>query len=236
MKNKVIFIHGFGVSKGARGIFTDIEKYIPQNEYIYTDLNIVENNDGKENITINTVNEQVEIIKKVVGKEIETNINTNYIFICHSMGCVIFSILYEKFLVGFFASQKIPLTSIKVILLAPPVNNDLEKTFDRYRQKPENILDLNGLSKLFRRDGSITFIPKEFWESRKNINFLETYKKIKTLNPKIIIARQDEVIENSEENLNTLKYVGEVISIDGNHNFDKERENLAKTIINLNLF
>jgi hypothetical protein len=236
MKNKVIFIHGFGVSKGARGIFTDIEKYIPQNEYIYTDLNIVENNDGKENITINTVNEQVEIIKKVVGKEIETNINTNYIFICHSLGCVIFSILYEKFLVGFFASQKIPLTSIKVILLAPPVNNDLEKTFDRYRQKPENILDLNGLSKLFRRDGSITFIPKEFWESRKNINFLETYKKIKTLNPKIIIARQDEVIENSEENLNTLKYVGEVISIDGNHNFDKERENLAKTIINLNLF
>lgn len=263
-KLKIIFIHGFGVSKFSRGIFTDIEKYSPPNlggeqaEFIYTDLNLVENIDGKENITIKTPQEQAKIIEEVVEnlkqKEIEeqkinSNLKYKYIFICHSLGCVIATLLNKN---------KIPNNS-KFIFLAPPTANDLEKTFDRYRINPINILDLNGISKLHRRDGSITFIPKEFWQARENLDYVESYRRLakyleqttpallKQSHPfvnegesenrtenknkiSIIIAKQDEVIENNEATINDLQTFAQVIEINGNHNFDNERENLAEKI------
>jgi hypothetical protein len=70
-----------------------------------------------------------------------------------------------------------------------------------------------------RADGSKTFVPKEYWDERVKINYLEEYKKLSEKNSLIIIlASQDQVVDNSaKEELETFGVLDEVVS---NHNFD----------------
>jgi surfactin synthase thioesterase subunit len=241
MKNKIIFIHGFGVSKFSRGIFTDIEKYYSggEHQFIYTDLNKVEYEDNKENITIKTPAEQALIIESVISdlkqqelieQEKDKNINFKYTFICHSMGCVV---------VTFLNKILIPKNS-KFIFLAPPTSNNLQKSIERYTVNPKNIIDLEKISILYRKDGSMTFIPKEFWKAREDLDYIKKYSEFAKFieenssgKIEIITAKQDEIIENSLETLEQLKNFAKVTEINGNHNFDNERENLTKTIIGI---
>ncbi len=210
-----------GVKKDARGLFTDIQKTINL-ECVFTDLNKIEkDNDGNEKLILNPLSTQASILEKVFKKEIEeNNIEVQNILICHSQGCVVGSI---------GNLEKIE----KVIFLAPPTNNDINKTFERFATRPGSVMDLGGESVVMRSDGSKTIIPATYWSDRKEMNYLEMYKNLSdrlgSENLKIILANQDEIVSN--EGKEFLKTIGEVFAIDGNHNFEGEsREFLLEKI------
>lgn len=200
--HKIIFIHGFGVTKNARGLFTDIAKAFEEKgiECILTDLNVV---DGSGNITLNTISKQVEIIQKVF----QANYREGDIvdLTCHSQGCV----------VGAIAD----LPGIrKVVLMTPPTNNDLQKTLEFFKSRPDTIIDLEGDSYITRADGTRTIAHKEYWQDRQGMNYLDEYKNLaQHNNVTTIIANQDEVVDNSA--VEELAKTTNLIHLDGDHNF-----------------
>ncbi len=219
MQRKVIFIHGFGVKKDARGIFTDIQKNFSEDEnfkdikFIFTDLNMIHENGD---LFLNPLDTQAEIIQKVYDSEKE---NSEITLICHSQGCVVASLM--------------KLDNVKkIFLLAPPTNNDLQRSIDRMRKRPGTIINLEDESVVVRSDGSKTSIPASYWENRKDLVYLNCYnsfsKNFKKENIKIILANQDEIVANDA--VDSLEKIGEVFKIDGDHNFTKTRTELILTI------
>jgi hypothetical protein len=210
MKYKIIFIHGFGVKKDARGLFTEIASALQNDpeirgvECVLTDLNIVsqENN----NIILNPLSKQAQIVREVFGKDSGEGAVVD--LVCHSQGCV----------VGALAD----LPGLrKVVLMTPPVNNDFTKILEFFKSRPDTVINLEGESYLARADGSRTIAPKEYWQDGQDINYLEEYKKLAEHNNlTTIIANQDEVVSN--ESVSELSEIGEVIKLDSDHNFTGE--------------
>ncbi len=219
MKKRIIFVHGLGVRKDARGIFTDIEKSflndesLKGTEFIFIDLNKIEkDNDGKEKLILNPLSVQAEILEKVFKKEVEENISQmENILICHSQGCVVGSIANL---------EKVS----KIVFIAPPTNNDIKRTFERFAKRPGSVMNIEGESFYKRSDGSLTIVPAKYWSDRKEIDYLENYKslseKVGTENLKIIVANQDEVVFN--EATEFLQTIGDVLFLDGGHDFEGE--------------
>lgn len=204
MRKKIIFIHGFGVKKDARGMFTDIANALPEFDGVLTDLNIVDENG---NTHLNPLGTQAQIIREVFERETNNDSESEEIYvIAHSQGCVVAALA--------------DLPNIKkVFLLAPPTNNDLDRTINNFKKRPGTEINLEGRSTLIRADGSKTFVPKEYWEERGKINYLEEYKKFSEKNNLVIIvASEDEVVDNSsKEELRKLGILDEVTT---NHNFE----------------
>jgi hypothetical protein len=179
--HKIIFIHGFGVTKNARGLFTDIAKAFEEKgvECILTDLNII---DETGNIILNTISKQVEIIQKVFQENYKEGDVVD--LICHSQGCV----------VGAVAG----LPNIrKVVLMTPPTNNDVQRTLEFFKSRPNTVINLEGESYLTRADGTRTIAYKEYWQDRQGMDYVEQYKNFASHNDVVtIIANQDEVVDN----------------------------------------
>jgi hypothetical protein len=215
----VIFVHGFGVKKDARGMFTEIVDFLssskPDLRCVLVDLNIVDNTND---IRMNPLSTQAEILEKVYRKEVETGASIDVI--CHSQGCVVGSI------------ANLPEVR-KYIFLAPPTNNDIEKTIRAFSERPGTIINLEGESFFMRGDRSRTIVPKEYWDDREKIDYEKVYTDIQSKQSvTVIVAGRDEVVSNT--------YTREIFSqsnittIDANHNFEgKSRRVLLETIASL---
>ncbi len=217
MKHKIIFVHGFGVKKDARGMFTQIieslkkEEKLKDTEFITVDLNDVKDTD----IYLNSLSKQAEILKNTYNREYFGD--CVFDLICHSQGCVVASIAkLEKIRNVFF--------------IAPPTNNDIQKTINSFKKRSGTKIDLLNESILMRKDGSRTFVPKGYWEDRKNLNYLDEYQTFSKINNIIVIlGNQDETISNEAIEKSLRKIT--LIKIDGDHNFEGEsRLNLIATI------
>jgi hypothetical protein len=146
MKHKIIFIHGFGVEKDSRGMFSEISKFIEKKteaECILFNLN-KKNKDGY--VVVKSFSEQVKKIKLIYEENKDADIVD---LICHSQGCI----------VGAMADLK---NIRKTIFLAPPVENDIKKTINYFSQNSLSKINLEGDSFLARRDGTFTVVPKIF--------------------------------------------------------------------------
>lgn len=220
MQRKIIFVHGFGVRKDARGIFTDIQKYFFNDESlkdivcIFTDLNIV--SEGSNDLTLNPLSVQAKILQDVYDKEKE---GSEIFLVCHSQGCVVASLC------------DFPNPS-KIFFLAPPNNNDLDKTIERFSKRPNSVFNLDDDSIFTRSDNSRTTVPKEYWAERKSMNYLEMYRglsfKVSRDNLIIVLAKDDEVVVN--DSVGELEEIGKVCWVEGNHNFDGHRAELSRII------
>lgn len=203
--HKIIFIHGFGVTKNARGLFTDIAKAFEEKgiECILTDLNVV---DESGNITLNTISKQVEIIQKVFQENYREGDTLD--LICHSQGCVVGAI------------ADLPHIR-KVILMTPPTNNDVQKTLEFFKSRPDTVINLEGDSYMTRADGTRTIAHKEYWQDRQGMNYLDEYKNLaQHNNVTTIIANQDEVVDNSAAE--ELAKTTNLIHLNGDHNLTGE--------------
>lgn len=215
--HKIIFIHGFGVTKNARGLFTDIAQAFEEKgaRCILTDLNVV---DEVGNITLNTISKQAEIVQTVFQENYKEGDTVD--LICHSQGCV----------VGAIAD----LPNIrKVVLMTPPTNNDIQKTLEFFKSRPDTIINLEGESHLTRADGTRTIAHKEYWLDRQGMDYVEQYKKLASHNPvSTIIANQDEVVDNGA--VEELAKITHLIHMDGNHNFTGDsREVLIEKLLSI---
>lgn len=219
MKKNIFFVHGFWVRKDARWMFPDIENYFSQRDwdynFFYTDLNDF-SKDGKDTF-LKPLSEQAEILKNTLDENCE-NAEEN-IIIAHSQWCVVVSLLETS---GFS----------KIIFLAPPTNNDIDKTISNFEKRTWTIIDKQWISTLMRSDGNKTFVPAKYWDDRESLNYKELYKNISKIHAiSVIFASQDEIIENTAlDNLGNF----DISSIDGNHNFEwKSRRFLVTEIFKI---
>lgn len=205
MKKNIFFVHGFWVRKDARWMFTDIENYFSQKDwdynFFYTDLNDF-SEDGRDTF-LKSLSEQAEILKETLDKSYK-NTEEN-IIIAHSQWCVVASLLQD-------------FNFSKIIFLAPPTNNDLNKTIANFEKRPWTVINKTWTSTLIRSDGNKTFVTAEYWTERKQLDYQELYKKFSQKHSiYVIFAAQDEIIANNTlDNLQSF----DISSIDWNHNFE----------------
>ena len=177
---KILFIHGFGVMKDARGMFTDLADSLHDDGYesILIDLN---DTDEAGNLVVSDFSEQVRRVREVWDKERR---NCDLRIVAHSQGCII------------AALADLPDIS-KTILLTPPTESSGEEILDYFRSKPATEINLAGFSKLARSDGSFTIVPASYWIEKDSVDTTGLYQKFTEQNSvEVVRATNDEVISN----------------------------------------
>lgn len=210
----VIYSHGFGVKKDDRGLLTDIANSLKSVESILFDYNDID--EEKNQLTAKPFSEQVEILKKNIADARENNPNAIIDIICHSQGAVIVALAK-------------PAGIRKIIFIAPPFSAGIEKMVRRFNSRPGTEINMRGISKITRSDGSLTIVPAQYFAERAEVNPKELYKNLSELTELIIInAKQDEVLD--ENNISDLGKA-EIIDIDGNHGFSGDSRKKLLEII-----
>lgn len=159
-KHTIIYAHGFGVKKDDRGLFTDIAKSFPDANHIMFDLDICD--DENNTVTIRPFSDQVSLLNNHI-KEAVRDPNNIVNVVAHSRGCKV------------VASANLSNVR-KAIFITPPIDVSIERTLERFNKNPDAFLNMNGESRLPRKDGSVTIFPKEYWtDSESNRTLIEDY-------------------------------------------------------------
>ena len=214
-KHIIIFSHGFGGRKDGRGLLANIAEELSETQSVLFDYNEV--NETTNTIITRLLSLQAKMLDEVVRKVRIENPEAIVDVIAHSQGCLAMGIAK-------------PDGVRKTIFIAPPLDNDIKRFINIFRERPGTEINLSGISKLVRRDGTTTIFPAEFWEEFKQFKPAPLYNKLASQTELIIInANKDEVL--GKTNTNDLDKKIEIINMDGNHQFSGEaREFLLEKI------
>lgn len=207
----VVFSHGFGVTRDARGMFTELASLI-KDEYNIVLFDYSEiGEDG--NTTTFPFSEQAKKLREVLKHTREKLNPKKVIIVAHSQGCII---------TGLVSPDNVE----KIILVAGPTSAPGENIKKYFQQRPGTEIDESGISKIERSDGTTTFIQSGYWKDAYEVNpeelFLELARKSKVF---FVRAKQDQVLTN--EDYSGIKDSDIVfIEIDGNHDFEREDRKL----------
>ena len=192
----LVFSHGFGVKSDARGMFTQIADTFPQHNSVLFDYNtVLENGD----IEVASLNLQAMTLQQKVDEQ-----QGDVIIIAHSQGCIV---------TGMINLQNVK----KVILLAPPVEMSMQRVVDKLMKKPGAEIDLGGISKLPRSDGTVTHISKEYIQSLGRVSPVDLYESIAQRTDMVIVrCVNDEVLGLT--NTNEVASANHV-DMNADHNF-----------------
>ena len=201
---KILFVHGFGVLKDARGMFADIVTSLSDTNFVPVlfDLNDL---DEEGNLVVSDFSEQVRRLKEVWVKE---SLDADLFIVAHSQGCIITALANLS-------------NVTKTIFLAPPTENEGEEIIEYFKSKPGTEINLQGVSKLARSHGSFTVVPASYWIEKDEVTTGELYGDyIKDHRSEVIRATQDEVISNDGM---AAAFQGiEIQDIATTHNFEGE--------------
>jgi hypothetical protein len=104
-----------------------------------------------------------------------------------------------------------------------------------FSKRPETKINPKGLSKIKRSDGSITFIPADYWQAAEETNPIETYLKLtKQSSVYYIRAKNDHLLAG--EDYSQLSRINDIklIEIEGDHDFgDGARVELINSVRNI---
>lgn len=207
----IVFSHGFGVQKDARGMFTDINKCVTSDS-IFIEYNSFD--PRTKELTISTLDEQVRKLEEVIAAQSQP-----VDLVCHSQGCIVAALLP-------------PISSIRsAVFIAPPQDNAMQKLIDIFEARPGSVIDVEGISRLDRRDGTTTIVHPEYWKSLEKVgDVLSRYSGfVSNINTTIITANQDEVVGDTD--FSSLEDYAEIVKIDGNHDFSDTSRNVLCTLI-----
>lgn len=214
-KHIIIFSHGFGVQKDDRGLLSNIAANLPEAECILFDYFDI--NEEEKTLTAKPFSETTKILAQVIDKAKADYPGATIDIIAHSQGTII-------------AALAQPEGIRKAIFLAPPFDLDIDHALNRYRSRPEAVIDLEGITKLPPLDGLTRVIPASYWRERRILRPFEIYNNfaLKT-NLTVIAANQDEILPQTD--LKGLSPDINVLHLDGDHGFhDSARQPLIKTI------
>jgi hypothetical protein len=185
-------------------MFTDLADSLSEADFqsILFDLN---DTDGEGNLVVSDFSEQVRRVKAVWDKEVK---DSDLYVVAHSQGCII------------AALANLPDIS-KTILLTPPTESSSEEILDYFRSKPATEINLKGLSKLARSDGSFTIVLASYWVEKDAVDTPGLYQKFTEQNSvEVVRATEDEVISNVGM---LAAFPGITIrDIEANHNFENQ--------------
>jgi len=204
-KHIIVYSHGFGVDKTDRGLFTDIAATLPNTEPVMFDYNVADI--PHKTITVSSLREQSKMFTEVMHKVRSENPSATIDLVCHSMGCVAAAIAH-------------PENVRRVVFLAPPDNVGVDR-FKEIFNRPGAEVNLGGLSKLTRMDGSTTLVPKEFWDSLQPLNVLKLYDALSQLAELTIISADEDEVVGPTDFTKTNENI-KLINLRADHNFTGE--------------
>ncbi|MBI2356957.1 alpha/beta hydrolase [Candidatus Dojkabacteria bacterium] len=206
----LICCHGFGVKSDSRGMYNRVcEEF--QNDFLTVRFHFGTIDNINNTIYVPEYSTQVEVLKTVLDNMINKYPEKEVILIAHSQGCYITSMLLTE------TRYKIK----HLIFLSPLIRrNIVEKQKQKFSKREGSIINEDGISKLVRTDGTVTLIPKEFWEEASNIDIRELFRKIDdTYNTNFAWAKGDSVVKEEEyKNLLSMNFK-KVTELPGNHEF-----------------
>lgn len=216
-RRTIIYSHGFGVERDARGMFTDIAAAFPEAENILFDYNI--QNRAENTLMVRPLSEQKDILLAEIAQAKARFGNVPIDIIAHSIGSVVMALAR-------------PEEIRRTAFLAPPLEL-ASSSFQRFASRPGSIINPDGLSRLARRDGSFTLVPAAFWKEREAIDPVALFNVLSEMTELIIIlANQDDVV--SAERKSLLSPQIRIIAIDGDHDFRSEsRAHLIETLTHI---
>jgi len=211
-KHVIVYSHGFGVRKDDRGLFTDIANALPKAEHVMFDYNLIDNRTNT--LTVSPLQEQVRKLKEQLNK---IDGGTVVDLVAHSQGCVV-------------AALAKPQNVRNLLCIAPPDNVDTERLINFFGSREGSDIDLNGQSRIPRRDGSTTIIPATYWQSLKGLNVIRLYNRLPDLaKVKFLVANNDEVLGMT--NFDKTDERIELVQLEGNHDFtDEARQYLVEYV------
>jgi len=208
----VVFSHGFGVKKDDRGLFTDIADGLDVRSVMF---NYNEIDEKQNTLTVFPLSKQAEklgdILDSLRGESSKVSL------VCHSQGCVTASLLK-------------PQSIHKAIFLTAPDKLSVEKMRKVFGSRGGSSINIDGISKLARRDGSTTIVPAEYWQEIKNVDPIVLYNDFAEAVELILVnANQDEVIGDTD--FEGLSPNIKTISLDANHDFtDDARSKVIEAV------
>jgi predicted esterase YcpF (UPF0227 family) len=204
-KHFVVFAHGFGQKKDARGLFTDISLALDTlgiNSVMF-DFNIID--EDNNTVTVPSLFKQAEILNNVVNQIVQSNPDSKVDIISCSQGPLVVALAKPKGI-------------RKVIFIGASLKPDMDKMIERFGSREGSIVDIYNVSRFVRRDNSLTLVPAEYWESLRGIDGISLYNSLsQDTDITLIRANQDEVL--SFTNIDGLDPKIHVVNLDGNHDF-----------------
>ena len=200
---KIVFSHGFGVRADARGMFTDIAAAFPEYAPVMFDYNTLAEDGG---VVVSPIDKQVKMLEAHV-----VDIDEASVLIAHSQGCIV------------AALAALPRFR-NIILLAPPTAMSMRRVIEKMKQRPGAEINLDGMSKYPRSDGTFTYLSKEYIKSLDGIDTAKIYAKLaRRQNVTIIRATNDNVL--GETNFDNLSGIA-LIDIAADHDFTGDARSL----------
>ncbi len=198
----VVFSHGFGVERTARGMFSEIVKSLPVDYgYVMFDYYDI---DGKT-INISTFEDQQRMLLSIIAWLSEQADVTDISLVSHSAGCVVSAL-----------SQPPEVKS--AVMLAPPVQIS---GFSAYFKAKLGVVKQDDLWIVPRSDGTTSYIPAAMFAEIEDIDALQALLNYAAVQPyALLIPAHDEVLGAVDYNDLALDENVTAQTIDGaDHNF-----------------
>lgn len=216
MKKGIIFSHGFGVRYDDRGLLTEIAGTFPQYKAHLFDYNLP--NETLNTLTVQPLTKQAKILESELVSFVNNEAPESISLICHSQGCIVAALAELE-------TEVID----KVIFLAPRSNLDSHSLIKAYSDRNGSRIDLEGVSRLTRSDGSTTLVPVGYWQEFDDIKVQDLYKKLaEKYDLTIVHATKDEVLGQTD-----FSYLNgvEIIDLPSDHNFNGQNRQLLLQIL-----
>lgn len=219
-KHIIIFSHGFGTRKDDRGLLSDIAAGFSETQSILFDYNGVD--ETEKILTVRPLSIQAKMLENIIEQARSNNPGAVIDVIAHSQGCLVVALAK-------------PTGIHKTIFVAPSLDNDIEHTINMFKDRLGTEIDLLGISKLARKDGTITIVPAEFWVERKQIEPIPIYNELSSQTALTIIkAKQDEILGHAKTAGLDKKI--DIIELNGRHQFSGEARKILidkiRTLLN----
>jgi hypothetical protein len=174
-------------------------------------------NEESNTITVFPLNNQVKHLDEVINNTIKKYPNHIIDIIAHSQGCLVPAKLKPK-------------NIRKTIFLAPLLDINNQRMINLFTADPKTIIDLDGVSKLGRKDGTLTVVPKEYWLDRSSADPIPLYNDFSKLTELTLVkATGDDIL--GQISVSGLSESIKVIYLTGDHSFNANEDRI--NLINL---
>lgn len=187
----ILFVHGFGVKRDSRGLFTEIEKLFInkaisiRGDFIDTEKSVT------RALPISTQANRLTTIMQYTNQKFHPK---RIVYIGHSQGALVIAKAFP--------------TNSTVYLLAPPLMDAPSEHFALTEgwKRPGSHLDISNESRLMRSDKSITLVGADFWSDFETYHPGELYSRLNKQNTlHILFAEHDQVlgVQNAPASIDT---------------------------------
>ncbi len=219
----IIFSHGFNVRRENKKIFTDISNVLAK-EYLcvlFDYSNVLQ--DGKS-MEVLPYDKNAKRLSHAIDWVRTTYSPKEYVLVAHSAGCFIASLAKEE------------VFTKSIFISVPPEGSSYETLVQSLQQRDGCEVNVDGLTKLKKSDGSARYLFKPFWDYFKQmppeIDMYEEYAKLSEIY--FIRAMDEDIIKWGDYSRIKKCPNSHYIELPGDHNFSgKSRVGLLQKIIEI---